>query len=174
MHQECRRTGEEIGEEEDGLANQKRMVRLTRTQRAKESQEQEKEAKEDSKVSVSNAVARDTVPSSAPTKEKARVNDGKIKMGERGVTQVEEKGMAQKEAKVNESRENVGGAGSKGAPRSIAQRARQEQTQWRQEEARPQGVSRNRQGGTKADVVGVDFGGFSITHVERGVLRRGQ
>ena len=43
MRQECKRTGEETGKEEDGMASQGRMARPTQTQSAKERQEQEKE-----------------------------------------------------------------------------------------------------------------------------------
>ena len=55
MHQECKRTGEGTGEEEDGVASQRRMARPTQTQSAKERQEQEKEEREDSKANVSSA-----------------------------------------------------------------------------------------------------------------------
>ena len=55
MRQECKRIGEEIGKEEDGMASQRRVVKPTQMQSAKERQEQEKEEREDSRVNVSNA-----------------------------------------------------------------------------------------------------------------------
>ena len=42
LRQECKRTGEETGKEEAGVASQRKVAKLTQTQSAKEKQEQEK------------------------------------------------------------------------------------------------------------------------------------